>query len=272
MKNLLILFLFFYLSFESNADKNMSNNNFKETIKNLKYRNVGPTRGGRVTSVHGVDSQKNVFYMGTTGGGVWKTTDYGNNWYNISDGYFKSPSIGAINVYKNDPNIVYVGTGSDGLRSNIIVGKGIYKSVDAGKTWDHIGLENVGQIGAVEIHPDNPNTIYVAAIGQPFKNSQERGLYKSTNGGKSWDKILYLSDSIGIVDIEFAPDDPNTIYAASWRAERKPWTIISGSSNGGAYKSVDAGKTWKKINMGFESKYIGKIDFAVSEEFNLFSL
>ena len=265
MKNLLILILFFYLSFESNANKNYSNNDFKETIKNLKYRNVGPTRGGRVTSVHGVNSQKNVFYMGTTGGGVWKTTDYGNNWYNISDGYFKSPSIGAINVYKNDPNIVYVGTGSDGLRSNIIVGKGIYKSVNAGKTWDHIGLENVGQIGAVEIHPDDPNTIYVAAIGQPFKNSQDRGLYKSTNGGISWDKILYLSDSIGIVDIEFAPDDPNTIYAASWRAERKPWTIISGSSNGGAYKSVDAGKTWKKIDMGFESKYIGKIDFAVSE-------
>ena len=265
MKNLLILILFFYLSFESNANKNYSNNDFKETIKNLKYRNVGPTRGGRVTSVHGVDSQKNVFYMGTTGGGVWKTTDYGNNWYNISDGYFKSPSIGAINVYKNDPNIVYVGTGSDGLRSNIIVGKGIYKSVNAGKTWDHIGLENVGQIGAVEIHPDDPNTIYVAAIGQPFKNSQDRGLYKSTNGGISWDKILYLSDSIGIVDIEFAPDDPNTIYAASWRAERKPWTIISGSSNGGAYKSIDAGKTWKKIDMGFESKYIGKIDFAVSE-------
>ena len=243
MKNLLILILFFYLSFESNAYKNYSNNDFKETIKNLKYRNVGPTRGGRVTSVHGVDSQKNVFYMGTTGGGVWKTTDYGNNWYNISDGYFKSPSIGAINVYKNDPNIVYVGTGSDGLRSNIIVGKGIYKSVNAGKTWDHIGLENVGQIGAVEIHPDDPNTIYVAAIGQPFKNSQDRGLYKSTNGGKSWDNILYLSDSIGIVDIEFAPDDPNTIYAASWRAERKPWTIISGSSNGGAYKSP----TWTSL-------------------------
>jgi len=265
MKNLLKLILISFISFDSDASLIKPDNNLKDIIKNLKYRNVGPTRGGRVTTVHGVESQKNVFYMGTTGGGVWKTSDFGNNWYNVSDGYFKSPSIGAINIYQKDPNIVYVGTGSDGLRSNIIVGKGIYRSEDAGKTWDHIGLENVGQIGAVEIHPDDPNTIYVAAIGQPFKNNKERGLYKSTDGGKSWDKILYLSDSIGIVDVEFAPDDPNTLYAASWRTERKPWTIISGSTNGGAYKSVDAGKTWNKIDLGFDSKYIGKIDFAVSK-------
>ena len=265
MKKLLKLILIFFILFDSNAFSIESDNDIKDVIKNLKYRNVGPTRGGRVTTVHGVESEKNVFYMGTTGGGVWKTTDFGNNWFNISDGYFKSPSIGAINVYQKDPNIVYIGTGSDGLRSNIIVGKGIYRSEDAGKSWDHIGLENVGQIGAVEIHPDDPNTIYVAAIGQPFKNNEDRGLFKSTDGGKSWDKILYLSDSIGIVDVEFAPDDPNTLYAASWRAERKPWTIISGSTNGGAYKSIDAGKTWNKINLGFESKYIGKIDFAVSK-------
>ncbi len=265
MKNLLKLILISFISFDSDASFIKPDNNLKDIIKNLKYRNVGPTRGGRVTTVHGVESQKNVFYMGTTGGGVWKTSDFGNNWYNVSDGYFKSPSIGAINIYQKDPNIVYVGTGSDGLRSNIIVGKGIYRSEDAGKTWDHIGLENVGQIGAVEIHPDDPNTIYVAAIGQPFKNNKERGLYKSIDRGKSWDKILYLSDSIGIVDVEFAPDDPNTLYAASWRAERKPWTIISGSTNGGAYKSVDAGKTWNKIDLGFDSKYIGKIDFAVSK-------
>ena len=261
----LISFLLSILFINQNFEKLNFKNSDDLILKNLKYRNVGPVRGGRVTTVHGVESQKNVFYMGTTGGGVWKSTDFGNHWNNVSDGYFKSPSIGAINVYQKNPNIVYVGTGSDGLRSNIIVGKGIYRSEDAGKTWDHIGLENVGQIGAVEIHPNDPNTIYVAAIGQPFKNNQERGLYKSVDGGKSWDKILYLSDSIGIVDVEFAPDDPNTLYAASWRAERKPWTIISGSTNGGAFKSVDAGKTWNKIDLGFESKYIGKIDFAVSK-------
>jgi len=260
-----LFFLFSIIFINQDFEKLNFKNSDDLILKNLKYRNVGPVRGGRVTTVHGVESQKNVFYMGTTGGGVWKTTDFGNNWHNISDGYFKSPSIGAINVYQKNPDIVYVGTGSDGLRSNIIVGKGVYRSEDEGETWDHIGLENVGQIGAVEIHPDDPNTIYVAAIGQPFKNNQERGLYKSIDGGKSWDKILYLSDSIGIVDVEFAPDDPNTLYAASWRAERKPWTIISGSTNGGAFKSVDAGKTWNKIDLGFESKYIGKIDFAVSK-------
>ena len=265
MKNLLQFILIFFISFDSDASLIESDNDLTDVIKNLKYRNVGPTRGGRVTTVHGVESQKNVFYMGTTGGGVWKTSDFGNNWYNISDGYFKSPSIGAINVYQKDPNIVYVGTGSDGLRSNIIVGKGIYRSEDAGKTWEQIGLENVGQIGAVEIHPNDPNTIYVAAIGQPFKNNEDRGLYKSIDGGRSWDKILYLSDSIGIVDVEFAPDDPNTLYAASWRVERKPWTIISGSTNGGAYKSVDSGKTWNKIDLGIDAQYIGKIDFAVSK-------
>ena len=265
MRNILKIIFISFLTVSIDGKVKASENLAVDYFKNLKYRNVGPTRGGRVTTVHGVESQENVFYMGTTGGGLWKTTDFGNNWSNISDGFFKSPSIGAINVFQSNPDIVYVGTGSDGLRSNIIVGKGIYKSVDAGKNWSHIGLEGVGQIGAVEIHPSDPDIIYVAAIGQPFMKSDERGLYKSADGGGSWEKILYLSDSIGIVDIEFAPDDPNTIYAASWRAERKPWTIISGSTNGGAYKSDDAGVTWKKINLGIDSKYIGKIDFAVSK-------
>ena len=265
MRNILKIIFISFLTVSIDGKVKASENLAVDYFKNLKYRNVGPTRGGRVTTVHGVESQENVFYMGTTGGGLWKTTDFGNNWSNISDGFFKSPSIGAINVFQSNPDIVYVGTGSDGLRSNIIVGKGIYKSVDAGKNWSHIGLEGVGQIGAVEIHPSDPDIIYVAAIGQPFMKSDERGLYKSADGGGSWEKILYLSDSIGIVDIEFAPDNPNTIYAASWRAERKPWTIISGSTNGGAYKSDDAGVTWKKINLGIDSKYIGKIDFAVSK-------
>lgn len=260
----LLIFILLILQPNFNSIK-ASPNEDNDIFKNLKYRNVGPTRGGRVTTVHGVDAERNTFYMGTTGGGVWKTTDSGNNWFNISDGYFKSPSIGAINVYQKDPKIVYIGTGSDGIRSNIIVGKGLYKSSDSGNSWDHIGLENSGQIGAVEIHPDDPNRVLVAAIGQPFKNNTERGLYETKDGGKTWDKILYISDSIGIVDVEYAPDDPNTIYAASWRVERKPWTIISGSENGGAYKSVDGGKNWNKIDLGIASKYIGKIDFAVSK-------
>lgn len=234
-------------------------------FKVLTFRNVGPTRGGRSTTVQGAVKQPGTFYMGTTGGGVWKTDDYGTNWFNISDGFFKSPSIGTIKVYQDDPQIIYVGTGSDGIRSNIIVGDGMYKSENAGKTWTHIGLEKVGQIGAVEMHPTNPNLVYVAAQGQPFNSNKERGVYRTKDGGKSWENILYVSDSVGAVDIEFAPNNPNIIYASMWRNKRTPWTIISGADKiGGIYKSVDGGDNWKKITKGLPQGLIGKIDFAVS--------
>lgn len=235
-----------------------------EALKNYQFRNVGPLRGGRVTAVTGVASQPSTFYMGATGGGVWKTTNYGHSWFNVSDGYFSTPSIGAISVYQKDPNVVYVGTGSDGLRSNVITGKGVYKSMDAGKTWDFMGLEETGQIGAVEIHPNNPDIVYVAAIGKAFGRNEERGVYKTTDGGQSWNKILFHSDSVGFSDLELAPDDPNTIYAGAWRAERTPWTIISGSTEGGVYKSTDGGATWTKLTKGLPTSLIGKIDFAVS--------
>ena len=230
----------------------------------LKFRNVGPSRGGRVTAVCGVNSIPGTFYQGATGGGVWKTTDYGFHWRNISDGYFATPSIGAISVYQVDPNIIYVGTGSDGIRSNVIVGKGMYKSTDAGETWSFVGLKNAGQIGSVIIHPKNPDIVYVAAIGQAFRKSKERGVYRSQDGGQHWENILYLSDSVGAVDLEFAPDNPEVIYAAMWRAERKPWTIISGGASDGIYKSDDSGKTWQKKTKGLPTALVGKIDFAVS--------
>lgn len=232
----------------------------------FQYRNLGPYRGGRVTAVAGVVEQPSVFYMGATGGGVWKTEDYGTTWKNISDGYFKTPSIGSIDVAQNDPNIIYVGTGSDGLRSNIISGKGIYKSIDGGASWIHIGLEKVGQIGAVRIHPNNHNIVYVAAIGQAFNSNQERGIYKTTDGGKTWVKILFVSSETGFSDIEMMPTNPEILYAAAWKAERKPWTIGSGGSlaEGGIYKSLDGGRSWAKINEGLPALLIGKIDLAVS--------
>ena len=231
----------------------------------LSFRNVGPTRGGRSTTVQGVTKKRGTFYMGTTGGGVWKTEDYGITWKNISDGFFQSPSIGAITVYQEDPKIIYVGTGSDGIRSNVIVGNGVYKSENAGKTWTHIGLDKAGQIGSVEIHPSNPNIVFVAAQGQPFNPNIDRGVYRTTDGGKSWKKVLYHSDSVGAVDIEFAPNNPDIIYAAMWRNERKPWTIISGANKiGGIYKSTDGGETWKKLSEGLPQGLIGKIDLAVS--------
>lgn len=231
----------------------------------LNYRNVGPTRGGRVTSVAGIHSIPATFYMGATGGGVWKTDDYGINWRNVSDGFFNTPSIGAIQVYQQNPDIVYVGTGSDGIRSNVIIGKGVYKSIDAGENWQHIGLKNAGLIGAVEIHPENPDIVLVAAIGNPFKANKERGVYKTTDGGESWTQTLFIADTVGVADIEFAPDNPDIIYAAAWRTERKPWTIISGGENGGIYKSTDGGDSWTKKENGLPSGIIGKIDLAVSK-------
>ncbi len=232
----------------------------------LQYRNVGPSRGGRVTAVCGITSQPNIFYMGATGGGLWKTTDFGYHWKNISDGYYASPSIGAIAVYQNDPNILYVGTGSDGIRSNVIVGKGMYKSTDAGKTWSFIGLSNAGQIGSVIIHPANPDLVYAAVIGQPFRKSEERGIYRTMDGGSNWKRVFFLSDSVGAVDLEFAPDNPDMIYAAMWRGERKPWTIISGGAEDGIFKSIDGGNTWHRKAKGLPSGLIGKIDFAVSAD------
>ncbi len=230
----------------------------------FQYRNIGPTRGGRVTAVEGVAKHPGTFYMGASGGGVWKTTDFGVVWNNVSDGYFATPSIGAIAVVQSNPEVVYVGTGSDGLRSNVITGKGIYKSTDDGETWQHVGLNNSGHIGAVEIHPTNPKVVFVAAIGQAFQPNKERGVFRTKDGGKTWKKVLFIADTVGISDLKFAPDNPNTVYAAAWRAERKPWTIISGGQNGGIYKSTDGGDTWELKRNGLPKGLIGKIDLAVS--------
>lgn len=234
----------------------------------FQYRNIGPTRGGRVTAVTGTVAAPSTFYLGASGGGVWKTVDYGTTWQNVSDGFFSTPSIGDIAVAQNDANIVYVGTGSDGLRSNIIEGKGVYKSIDGGQNWQHIGLDKVGQIGAVELDPENHNIVYVSAIGQAFNANEERGLFKTMDGGRSWEKILFISDTVGITDVEIHPSNPNILYASAWKAERKPWTIISGGEIGkeeaGIYKSVDAGASWVKINKGLPTGLVGKIDLAVT--------
>ncbi|MBA4322594.1 MAG: hypothetical protein C0408_07230, partial [Odoribacter sp.] len=232
-------------------------------FQDLKYRFIGPNRGGRVTAVAGAESQPNVFYMGATGGGVWKTTDYGQSWSNISDGFFATGSIGAIRVYQKNPDIIYVGTGSDGIRSNIIVGKGVYKSADAGKTWRFCGLGNAGQIGAVEINPENPDIAYVAAIGNPFGPNAERGLFRTIDGGKTWTKVLFISSMTGICDVEICPDNPLILYASAWTVERKPWTIISGSEEGGVYKSENGGQSWVKLGGGLPQGIVGKSDLAV---------
>jgi len=230
----------------------------------LKFRNVGPSRGGRVTAVRGLVQDPSTFYMGSTGGGLWKTSNYGTSWNNLSDGYFGSPSIGAIGISQSNPRILYVGTGSDAIRSNVIVGKGIYKSENGGKSWSFCGLQNAGQIGALEVHPGNPDVAFAAVMGQAFRKSKERGVYRTRDGGQTWEQVLFSSDSVGAVDLELAPGNPDLIYAALWRAERKPWTIISGGAEDGIYRSEDGGSTWMQLSNGLPNSLVGKIDLAVS--------
>ncbi|MFM8603713.1 MAG: WD40/YVTN/BNR-like repeat-containing protein [Gemmatimonadota bacterium] len=233
-------------------------------VANLRWRWVGPARGGRVTTVTGVDQEPHTFYFGSTGGGVWKTTDAGALWVNVTDGEIDVGSIGAIDVANSDPNIVYVGSGSDGYRSNVSIGRGVWKSTDAGSTWRTVGLREVGNIGALQIHPTNPDIAFVAAIGDPFRPTNARGVYRTVDGGKSWSRVLYVSDSTGAVDLEFHPTDPSILYASMWRAERKPWTIISGAREGGIYKSTDGGSTWRRLAKGLPDSLIGKSNIAVS--------
>jgi photosystem II stability/assembly factor-like uncharacterized protein len=234
--------------------------------QSLRWRSVGPHRGGRVTAVAGVRTQPNVFYMGATGGGVFKTINYGITWEPTSDGQITTGSIGAIEVADSNPNIVYVGTGSDGIRSNVIIGKGVYRSIDAGKTWTFIGLKDAGQIGAVVVHPTNPDIVYVAAIGNPFGPNSERGVFRTKDGGKTWQKVLFINERTGVAAVAMNWSNPNELYAGAWRGERKPWTIISGgpASEGGIYKSTDGGDNWTHLTAGLPQNLIGKIDLDVA--------
>ena len=231
---------------------------------NMRWRMVGPNRGGRVTSVTGVPSQPSTFYMGVASGGVWKTTNAGNDWFPVSDRHFEVASIGDIAVALSDPDVVYVGTGSDGLRSNVSTGRGVYRSGDGGQTWQFVGLRDVGQIGAVRIHPTNPEIVYVAAVGNAFRPNAERGIFRTQDGGRTWKKVLFVSDSTGAADVELQPGNPNTVFAVMSRAERKPWTIISGANEGGIYKSTDGGETWSRLSSGLPSGLIGKGNIGVT--------
>jgi len=233
-------------------------------FKGLRYRLVGPSRGGRVTTVTGVPSQPKTFYMGVASGGLFRTTDAGASWVPITDGKLPLGSMGCVAVADSDSNVIYLGTGSDGVRSNVSTGRGVYKSSDAGQTWKFIGLYNAGQIGSVRIHPTNPDIVWVSAVGDAFKSNSERGVFKTTDGGQTWRKVLFLSDSVGSMDVELQPGNPNVVYAWMSRLERKPWTIISGSREGGFYKSTDGGEHFAKITDGLPSELIGKANLAVT--------
>lgn len=231
----------------------------------MKYRMIGPHRGGRVTAVTGVPTDENTFLMGSTGGGVWQTTDAGESWTNLTDGHLEAASIGAVDVAPSDPNVIYVGTGSACPRGNVSIGAGMYRSTDGGDTWTHIGLDNAGLIGRVVTHPDDADRVYAAVLGNIFGPSPERGVYRSTDGGDTWEKVLFVSDSTGAVDLAMNPENPREIYAATWQAERKPWTLIDGGQESALYKTTDGGDHWTKLETGLPTEGpIGRIGVTVS--------
>lgn len=232
-------------------------------FKPLKYRNIGPFRGGRSVGSSGVVGDPMTYYMGTTGGGLWKTEDAGQRWENISDGFFKTGSVGAVAVSESNPNIVYVGMGEHAVRGVMTsYGDGVYKSTDAGKTWTHMGLKETQHISRIVIHPNNPDIVLVAAQGALFGPTKERGIYKSTDGGKTWKNVLFVNDLTGGVELSMDMNYPEVIYAAMWHHQRKPWVVISGGEGSGLYKSTDGGETWNTIHTGLP-KEKGKMAIAV---------
>lgn len=231
-----------------------------------KWRNIGPNRGGRSLTCAGSASRPNEYYFGAVGGGVWKTIDGGTTWNAVTDGQLKSSSVGALAVSESNPDVVYVGMGETELRGNIMQGDGVYKSSDAGKTWKHMGLENTQAIARIRIDPANPDIVYAAALGHPYGPNQERGVFRSKDGGKTWKKILYRDEHSGAVDIALDPNHSKTIFAALWDVYRTPWLLNDGGPGSGLFKSIDGGDTWTEItrNPGLPAGVIGKIGVAVS--------
>jgi photosystem II stability/assembly factor-like uncharacterized protein len=232
----------------------------------LRWRSVGGARGGRVTGLAGVRQHPHTFYIGSSGGGVWKTEDAGINWFPVGDGQITTGSIGSIEVAPSNPDHVWVGTGSAPIRSNVIIGRGVFKSTDAGRTFAFMGLKESGQIGGVRVHPSNPDVVWLAALGSPFGPNEERGIFKTTDGGRTWKKTLFVDNETGGRDIEVDWRNPDVLYAGMYRGFRKGWDIISGgpADKGGIYKSTDGGDTWTKLSTGLPGTLIGKIDIDIA--------
>jgi len=256
------LTLLFCLIFSESLQSQNYNSAFYEA---LEYREIGPFRGGRSAAVVGVPNKPNLFYFGATGGGVWKTKDGGRTWENISDGFFGG-SIGAISVSSSDPNVIYVGGGESTVRGNVSSGYGVWKTENAGKTWSHIGLKKSRHIPRLVVHPADHNTIYAAVLGNIYKATSERGIYKSTDGGKSWQKKLFVNENAGGVDLIMDPTNPRILYASTWNIRRTPYSLSSGGEGSALWKSTDEGETWKEIskNEGFAEGILGNIGVTVS--------
>ncbi len=243
---LFLVCLFFIAGHKGNAQKNVSQ--FSEKYYDaIKWRNIGPFRGGRSAAVTGVSGKSNLFYMGATGGGVWKTTDAGNTWENISDGFFGG-SVGAVAVSEWDNNVIYVGMGEKTVRGNVSSGDGIWKSVDAGKTWKNIGLKNSRHVPRIRIHPKNSDIVYAAVLGDLYKASEERGVYKSVDGGTTWKKILFANANAGAIDLIIDPNNPRILYTTTWNVRRTPYSLSSGGEGSALWKSIDSGENWTNIS------------------------
>lgn len=256
----LACFLFSFSISETNAQI------FSENQYNaLEYRLLGPFRGGRSAAVTGVPNQPNLFYFGSTGGGIWKTIDGGRSWENISDGFFGG-SIGAITVSKSDPNVIYVGGGEKTVRGNVSSGYGIWKSVDAGKTWTEAGLKNSRHVPRIAVDPTNHDVVYAGVLGNIYKPTQDRGVYKSTDGGKTWRKTLFANENAGVVDLLIDPTNPRILYASTWRVQRTPYSLSSGGEGSALWRSTDRGETWTEISTkkGFPEGTLGIIGVTVS--------
>ncbi|GAB4401550.1 MAG: hypothetical protein OHK0053_24390 [Microscillaceae bacterium] len=270
-KYLFILFLLFAASGEAllAQKKNMPSSALSydsSLFETLQWRCIGPYRGGRSAAVAGVPGQPNLYYFGATGGGVWRTTDAGASWQNISDGYFGG-SIGAVAVSEADPNIIYVGGGEKTVRGNVSHGLGIWKSVDAGKSWVHLELKDSRHITRIRIHPKNPEVVYAAVLGHLFGPNPERGVYRSVNGGQTWEQILFVNENAGAVDLLLDPVNPRILYASTWRVRRTPYSLESGGEGSALWKSTDGGNTWTeltKASEGLPTGTLGIIGVSVS--------
>ncbi len=235
-------------------------------LETMQWRCIGPHRGGRVVAVAGHPTQQMVFYHGACTGGVWKTEDGGTYWENVSDGFFKTSAVGAIAVAESDPNVIYVGMGESCIRGNVAQGDGVYKSTDGGKTWVNVGLESTRHISRIRIHPQNPDLVYVAALGNAFGDSEDRGVYRSADGGGAWERVLFRSKKAGACDLSMDPGNPRILYAAIWETRRNPWGLSSGGPDSSLYKSTDGGDTWTDItgNVGLPNGMKGRMGVAAS--------
>ena len=235
-------------------------------FSSMEWRLIGPFRGGRVVAVAGDPHDSMTFYFGACAGGVWKTTDGGTYWRNVTDGFLNVSAVGAVAVASSDSNVIYVGTGEACLRANVCHGDGVYRSTDGGQTWAHLGLEDTHHVSRVRVHPQNPDLVYVAAMGHAYGPNEQRGVFRSTNGGRSWEKVLYKSPNAGAADLSIDPNNPRILFAAIYETQRYAWINVSGGPDSGLYRSTDGGDTWEDIsnNPGMPKGLKGRMGVAVS--------